>query len=84
MFILFDSDVLMLKYNKTHPHFLSFLFRDTTSYINIILKGRKHNFSDFYHEVLTSQNSIETLLKKNYENKNLSRALFPWLGGDAN
>ena len=41
--------------------------------------------SDFY-QVLQSQTSIKTFLKKNYENekKKLSWALFQWSGGGAN
>ena len=50
------------------------VFRHSTciSYINIILERRKHKFSttnsDFY-QVLPSQNSTETFLNKNYENR---------------
>ena len=75
-YFFFDSEVLMPKYNKTYPYLLSFLHPSVQAYY-IIHKHHKWNAenihlrttnSDFY-QVLPSQNSIETFLKKNYENK---------------
>ena len=47
---IFDSDVLMLKYNKTYPYLLSLLHPSVQAYhilyINIILERRKQKFWD--------------------------------------
>ena len=72
---LFDLEVVMLKYNKTYPYLLSCLHPSVKAYYII----HKHHIgmqktevrttnSDFY-QVLPSQNSIETFLRKNYELK---------------
>ena len=70
----------MLKYNKTYANLLSFLHPSVQEAYYIIHKhhignAEKHKFfgqliKDFYmYQVLPSQNSIGTFLKKNYENK---------------
>ena len=73
-FFFFDSDVLMLKYDKTYPYFFAVIaFKCSgkpyhTQYWNAENTSFRTTNSDFY-QVLQSQNSIETFLKKNYENK---------------
>ena len=66
----------MLKYNKTYPYLLS-LFHPSvkcskTSYWNAENISFRTTNSDFY-QVLQLQNSdsnsVETFLKRNYENK---------------
>ena len=66
----------MLKYNKTYPNLLSFLHPSVQAYYIIhkhhIGMQKTYVFGQLIqtsHQVLPSQTSIETFLKKNYENK---------------
>ena len=48
-FSFFDSEVLMLKYNKTYRYLLSFLYPSVQAYCiihKIIMERRKYKFSD--------------------------------------
>ena len=77
LFFYFEAEVLMLKYNKTsYPYLLSFLYPSVQAH-HII---HKHHNGTQKTQVFgwliqsstkfwPSQNSIETFLKKNYENK---------------
>ena len=62
-----------MRHIPTYCRYCIQVFKHTTSYINIILERRKHisfrttnsDFTKFCHR----KDSIETFLKKNYENK---------------
>ena len=77
LFLFFDSEVLMLKYSKTYPYLLSFLYpSDQTYYImhkHHIGTQKTQVFGQLFQtstKVLSSQNSIETFLKNTMKIKN--------------
>ena len=95
IYLFFDLEVLMLKYNKTYPYLLSLLHPSvqvyySISYINIILECRKHiKFRQLIqtstcrfccHKIVLIHFFKEKLWIKIF--KKLSQAFFQWSGRD--